>query len=61
MLLLKFEIPKNVQTSIIRDISRNEASNINKDAVQILISKLIDSNLITVKKTKQGHDIRGQR
>ena len=61
MLLLKFEIPKNVQTSIIRDISRNEASNINKDAVQILISKLIDSNLITVKKTKQGHSIRGQR
>ena len=40
--------------SIFHDILRNEASNINKDTVQILISKLIDSNVITVKKTKQG-------
>ena len=40
--------------SIFHDISRNEASNINKDRVQILISKLIDSNVITVKKTKLG-------
>ena len=40
--------------SIFHDISRNEASNIDKGAVQILISKLIDSNVITVKKTKQG-------
>ena len=38
--------------SIFHDISRNEASNINKDTVQILISKLIDSNVIIVKKTK---------
>ena len=34
--------------------SRNEAWNIDKDKVQILISKLIDSNTITFKKTKQG-------
>ena len=40
--------------SLFHDISRNEASNIDKDAVQILISKLIDSNVITVKKIKQG-------
>ena len=40
--------------SIFHDISRNEASNIDKDTVQILISKLINSNVITVKKTKQG-------
>ena len=40
--------------STLHDISRNEASNIDKDTVQILISKLIDSNVITVKKTKQG-------
>ena len=38
--------------SIFHDISRNKASN--KDTVQILISKLIDSNVIIVKKTKQG-------
>ena len=38
--------------SIFHDISRNEALNINKVTVQILISKLIDSNVITVKKTK---------
>ena len=57
MLLSKFEISQNVQTSITFSmISRemNEASNIDKDTVQILISKLIDSNVITVKKTKQG-------
>ena len=36
------------------DISRNEAANIDKDTVQILISKLIDSNVITVNKAKQG-------
>ena len=40
--------------SIFHDISRNEASNIDKDTGEILISKLIDSNVITVKKTKQG-------
>ena len=40
--------------SIFHDISRNEASNIDKDTVQILISKLIASNVITVNKTKQG-------
>ena len=40
--------------SIFHDISRNEAPNIDKDTVQILISKLIYSNVITVKKTKQG-------
>ena len=40
--------------SIFHDILRNEASNIDKDTVQILISKLIDSNVITIKKIKQG-------
>ena len=40
--------------SIFHDISRNEDLNIDKDNVQILISKFIDSNVITVKKTKQG-------
>ena len=40
--------------SIFHDISRNEDLNIDKDSVQILISKFIDSNVITVKKTKQG-------
>ena len=38
--------------SIFRDISRSEASSIDKDTAQILISKLIDSNVITIKKTK---------
>ena len=38
--------------SIFHDIWRNEAPNIDKDTVQILSSKLIDSNVITVKKTK---------
>ena len=33
--------------SIFHDISRNETSNIDKDTVQIFISKLIDSNVIT--------------
>ena len=37
---------------IFLDISRNEALSIDKDTVQILISKLTDSNVITVKKTK---------
>ena len=32
-----------------------EISNIDKNAVQSLISKLIDSNVVTVKKTKQDH------
>ena len=40
--------------SIFLHISKNEASNIDKDIVQILFSKLIDSNVITVKKTKVG-------
>ena len=39
---------------IFHDMSRNEAWNIDKDTVQVLMSKLIDSNIITVKKTKQG-------
>ena len=43
--------------SIFHDILRNEASNIDKDTVRILISILIDSNVITVKKTKQGQKI----
>ena len=56
MLLSKFEIPKKRLDfdSIFHDISRNEFSNIDKDTVQILIPKLIDSNVITVKETKQG-------
>ena len=56
MLLSKFEIPKKRPDfeSIFHDISRNEFSNIDKDTVQILISKLTDSNVITVKETKQG-------
>ena len=41
-----------IRDSIFRDISRSEASSIDKDTAQILISKLIDSNVITVKKTK---------
>ena len=40
--------------SIFHVISRNESSNIDKDTVQILIFKLIDSNVITIKKTKHG-------
>ena len=43
-----------IRDSIFHGISRNEASNIDKDSVQILISKLIDSNVITIKKAKQG-------
>ena len=39
--------------SIFHDISKNEVSNIDKDKVQTIISKFIDSNVITVKKTKQ--------
>ena len=49
----KFEIPKNVRPRFhFHYISRNEASNIDRDTVQILISKSIDSNVITVKITK---------
>lgn len=40
--------------SIFHDISKNEVSNIDKDTVQTIISKFIDSYVITVKKTKQG-------
>ena len=55
MLLPKFEIPKTSRPRFtFHDTSINEASNIDKDTVQILISKLIDSNIITVKETKQG-------
>ena len=35
-------------------LTATEASNIDKDTLQILISKLIDSNVITIKKTKLG-------
>ena len=38
------------------DISINQLSNIDNDTVQILVSKLIDSNAITVKETKQGQE-----
>ena len=41
-------------TSFFHDISKNEVSNIDKDTVQTIISKFIDSYVITVKKTKQG-------
>ena len=42
--------------SIFHDISRNKASNIRKDAVQIPMSKLVDLNVIIVNKTKQGQE-----
>ena len=42
--------------SIFHDISRNEVSNIDKDTAQFIISKLIDSSVITVKKTKQDQN-----
>ena len=35
-------------------LTATEASNIVKDTLQILISKLIDSNVITIEKTKLG-------
>ena len=35
-----------------RDVSRNESSDINRDIVKMLISKLIDSNVTTMKKKK---------
>ena len=55
MLLSKFEIPKNAQTSILFSmISPEIRLRISIKIVQILISKLMDSNIITVKKTKQG-------
>ena len=53
MLLSELKIPENLD-SIFHNISWNKALRIDKDTVKILISKLIDSNLITVKKTKQS-------
>ena len=40
--------------SIFHDVSKNGASNIDKDTAQFLISKLIHSNAVTVNKAKQG-------
>lgn len=55
MLLSKFEIPKKRPEldCIFHDVSKNDASNIDKDTVQFLVSKLIHSmQLLLTKQNK---------